>query len=136
MVKCLVVFLLLAFPANADPELRSPIERALRALPASSFDNTTDGLTEGDLHRLIATGETDDWRLTKTGPRSAVATAKHPFSTVTVTIHDVGGKNFVRVKTQNEQATVVDYFDFGKGSKLRRFRPSLEIKDAIESVRP
>lgn len=136
MVKRLIVLLLLTLPARAETEIPLPIERALTALPASAFDNTTDGLSPDDLRRLIATGETDDWRLTRTGPRSAVATAKHPSSTVTVSTHDVGGKEFVSVKTQNEQATVEDYFDFGNGGGLRRFHPSRDIKDAIENAGP
>ena len=54
MDKRLVLVLLIAFPASADPQVRSPIERALSALSASSFDNTTDGLSPDDLRRLIA----------------------------------------------------------------------------------
>ncbi len=136
MIKRLVLFLLLASPANADPEVRSPIERALLALPASSFDNTTDGLSTSDLHRLIATGETNDWILTKRGPATAVVTAKHPFSEVSINVRSVRGKNYVSVKTQNEQATTAEYFEYGRGGALRRFHPSHKIKDAIEDVRP
>lgn len=136
MVKRLVLFLLIAFPASADPQVRSPIERALSALPASSFDNTTDGLSPDDLRRLIASGDTEDWTLKKTGPATAVVTAKHPFSEVSINVRSVRRKDYVIVKTQNEQATTVEYFEFGRGGALRRFHPSHKIKDAIENLDP
>ena len=127
--------ILLATSAHAISSQDKPIDRALRKLAAEVFDETTDGISQGDLKKLVETGESQDWRLKRKDGYCAAATDKNPHtnSEVTVCVLPGGQDKVVKVTIQNEYLHAEHYFKMDNGSSLKPLSQSNKMKAKLKS---
>jgi|GEM_PF-1844701 len=111
-------------PSQTDATATREIRAYLSQLPASAFDDTTEGIEASELRTLVETGESANWRMTDIRIGKAVFQAKRPSSTLTVVVKNADLKPLLAVRTENQKAVSYGYFRrTADGSALESFRP-------------
>jgi hypothetical protein len=130
VIHCLAVMLLLGTHAHAVSSRDEPIDHALKKLPADVFDETTDGMSEDDLKKLIETGETQDWRLKRKNAYHAIIKDRNPHTNSEVNVHIfiIDNDQIVKTTIQNEQLYTDYYFRMNKQGQLQHFSPTKKLK--------
>lgn len=132
----LAVILLLGAQAHAASGRDEPIDHVLKQLPSDVFDETTDGISEDELRKLIETGETQDWRLQRKYPYRAVITDRNPHTNTEITVYlfFVDNDQVIKTMIQNEQLYTEHYFRMNKRGGLERFSPTKKLKIKLKSL--
>lgn len=101
-----------ARPADKD------LAEILPRLPAAAFDNTTDGIADAELRRLVATGSSENWSLRIASPQKMVASARQAAAEVYLTRKTLDGTDLIEVLTFNEKAVTYAYWALSPAGKL------------------
>lgn len=109
-------FLLSCSPSEDSPQFTAA--QFLAQLPASIFDNTTQGMSEPAKQQLLEQGKADGWEISQQTNRSIVVSQTDSGqSTVQLIVYAAPPDQLIAVHTQNGQNTTLDFWRYTAASQ-------------------
>lgn len=104
----------------------------LSAAPISLFDNTTEGISSGEINNLVKKGESTNWKVSFQNKERLTISCKHPFSQVTLFfLTKTDGTLILVFHTENEKTSTIDTWEKSGSNILKKINvlPSIQAKD-------
>ncbi|MEL0651526.1 hypothetical protein V6246_08840 [Algibacter sp. TI.3.09] len=104
----------------------------LSAAPISLFDNTTEGISSGEINNLVKKGESSNWKVSFQNKERLTISCKHPFSQVTLFfLTKTDGALILVSYTENEKTSTIETWEKSDSNILKKINvlPSIQAKD-------
>ena len=123
------------WPANAHALAGGDIAQWLKGLPKEVLEATSDGIeSDADMAKLVASGETEVFRLRRIDARHAIITNKHNTDRVELVVTDLP-EPLLMAHTRNQQVSTFTYWMPAgpTDGALVRHNPSVAIEAISQS---